>query len=143
MFWTSDGYQWPQMCEQVTCMDALPAGAGPGLAPDYEAMRPTFVQALKDAISHHHDGQCGYPEHLGWVENYERALDILERRPVLTCALPGPCPGASSPRWHVRAARAAGGVLLRIILGVIAFAAVITAGAYAVHGLILLIAAIP
>lgn len=51
-------------------------------------MRPTLVQALKDAKDYHYDGLCGDPEHLGWVENYERALDILEPRPVLTCAPP-------------------------------------------------------
>lgn len=82
MFWTSDGDKWPQMCERMTCMDAPPPVAAPSAA-DLEAMVPTFIQALKDAKDYHYDGLCGYPEHTAWVEQYERALDILERRPVL------------------------------------------------------------
>ena len=42
-----------------------------------------------------------------------------------------------------RAARAVAGVLLRIAAGIAAFIILITAGTYAVHGLILVIRAIP
>ena len=42
-----------------------------------------------------------------------------------------------------KALRAAAGVVLRIAGGVALFAVVIAGGAYAIHGLILLIAAIP
>ena len=48
-----------------------------------------------------------------------------------------------APGKLTRAARATAGVLLRIAAGVIVFAIVITAGTYAVHGLILVIRAIP
>ena len=66
-----------------------PADLGP---PGLEAMVPTFIQALWDAIAHHHDGQCGYPEHVAWVEQYERALDVLERRPALAALPAAPDP---------------------------------------------------
>ena len=48
--------------------------------------RPTLVQALKDAKDYHHDGLCGDREYTAWVEQYERALDILEFRPALAVA---------------------------------------------------------
>lgn len=67
---------------------APPATREPPAPPDLEAMLPTFVQALKDAKDYHYDGLCGDPEHLGWVEQYERALDMLEARPALA-AFPG------------------------------------------------------
>lgn len=77
----------------MTCTNVPPAPADPAAPPDFEAMRPTLVQALKDARDYHYDGLCGYPEHTAWVEQYERALDILEPRPALTCTPPGPAPG--------------------------------------------------
>jgi hypothetical protein len=80
------------MCERMACMNAPPRAAEPA-ASDLEAMRPTLVQALKDAKDYHYDGLCGDPEHTAWVEQYERALDILEPRPVLTSAIPAPNPG--------------------------------------------------
>ena len=43
----------------------------------------------------------------------------------------------------VKALRAVGVVLLQVAGGVVGFAVLITAGAYAIHGLILLIRAIP
>lgn len=67
----------------MTRVTAPPATREPPAPPDLEAMLPTFVQALKDAKDYHYDGLCGDPEHMAWVEQYERALDMLERRPVL------------------------------------------------------------
>ena len=46
--------------------------------PDFEAMRPTLIQMAKDAIAYHDGGLCGRPGHMAWVEQYERALDVLE-----------------------------------------------------------------
>jgi len=57
--------------------------------PDLEAMRPVLAQMARDAIAHHWDGKCGDPEHLFMVEQYERALDIFEGRPVLAAVPPG------------------------------------------------------
>lgn len=47
-------------------------------------IRPTLVQALRDAIAYHDDGACGDPEHLGQVEQYERALDALQQLAAAT-----------------------------------------------------------
>ena len=44
---------------------------------------PVLAQMARDAIAHHHDGQCGYVGHAGLVAQYERALDELEPQPVL------------------------------------------------------------
>lgn len=43
----------------------------------------------------------------------------------------------------VKALRFLAGVLLRIVVGVVAFAVLVTAGAYAIHGLILVVRVIP
>ena len=45
--------------------------------------------------------------------------------------------------WQARAARAAGGGLLRLIAGAVLLAAALACGAWGIHGLILVIRAIP
>lgn len=74
----------------MTCTNVPPASADPAAPPDFEAMRPTLVQALKDALRLR---DCPEAECVAWHDQYERALDILEPQPALTCAPPGPASG--------------------------------------------------
>ena len=60
-----------------------------------------------------------------------------------TTAQAPPRDAARQPRWHARAARAIGGALLRRVIGAVLLGAVIAGTAWAVHGLILVIRAIP
>jgi hypothetical protein len=53
-------------------------------------MRPTLVHALRDAMRLR---DCPEAECIAWHDQYERALDVLEPRPVLTSAIPAPNPG--------------------------------------------------
>lgn len=74
----------------MTCTNAHKAPADPDAPPDFEAMRPTLVQALKDALRLR---DCPEAECVAWHDQYERALDILEPQPALTCTPPGHAPG--------------------------------------------------
>lgn len=54
----------------------------PGIRVIHGDITPTLLHGLADAIVYHDDGKCGDPEHLGWTENYERALDALDTSPL-------------------------------------------------------------
>jgi hypothetical protein len=67
---------------------SVPAGY-PGIKVIHGDITPTLLHGLADALVYHDEGRCGDREHLGWVENYERAVDALDGRPVLASAPPG------------------------------------------------------
>lgn len=79
-----DGHPSPVIALQLTLggrIVVLPL-ASPDVTVIHGDIRPTLIQALRDAIAYHDDGRCGDTDHLGWTENYERALDVLAPSPL-------------------------------------------------------------